>query len=215
MKKDSDKTSDKSIETSAALSSSEETGNNGCGNIFEDLDALRRRQDFDKLVGAKRQITSVPVAKPGRQMWFRTHPDLNYQISAALLRWEEDETQFFVAPQVYSDLVTEAKRVVLRTVVTPQGSVRLWPIRLPNPDGLDNEWFVSARRVAEIAERQWVRMVANRETRGYDVYTATSDFGEPTWPEQTFADLLKIAFAGKIIDSLDHPVVMKLVGKSR
>ncbi len=185
------------------------------GSIFDDLDQLRERQDFDVLVGAQRQLTAVPVGKPGRQTWFRVHPDPDWQIQAALLDWDDDGTQFYVAPHVYPDLAAEVKRVVLRTVVTAQGTPRLWPIRQPNPDGTDNEWFQSARQVATRAEREWCRMVANREAHGYDVFTAAGDFGEPAWPERDFAELLRIAFAGKVIQSLDHPVVVHLMGRVR
>ncbi len=47
------------------------------------------------------------------------------------------------------------------------------------------------------------------------MYAPTADFGKPKIPEQSFNELLKIAFAGKIIDSLDHPVVAKVSGRSR
>jgi len=98
-------------------------------------------------------------------------------------------------------------------VVTTQCSMRLWPIRLPNPDGSDNPWFESARRVAVQAEREWVRMVANREARGYDVFTSVGDFDEPVWSEHSFADLLKIAFAGKVIDKPGHSAIATLKGR--
>lgn len=182
---------------------------------FNNLDALRKRQDFDALVDARRQLTSVPVAKPSKQMWFRVLPGEEWQIPAALLEWEEDGTRFFVHPDIYADIASESKRVILRTVVTPQAAVRLWPLRQPNADGTDNEWFQSARRAAARAEREWIRMVANRDARGYDIFAAETDFGEPKIPEQSFADLLKIAFAGKIIDSLNHPVIARLLGRSR
>ena len=93
--------------------------------------------------------------------------------------------------------------------------MRIWPIPLPRADGYDNEWWQSARIVAERAEDAWLRIVSNRESRSYDAYIATADFGEPQIPEQSFNELLRIAFAGKIIDSLDHPVVQRLLGRSR
>ncbi len=185
------------------------------GSIFDDIGKLRKRQDFDSLVGTQRHLTSVPVGKPGKQMWFRVRPGEEWQIQASLLDWEDDGTQFYIDPQLAPELEAEAKRVVIRTVVTTQCSMRLWPIRLPNHDGSDNPWFESARRVAGQAEREWVRMFANREARGYDVFTSAGDFDGPVWSEHSFAELLKIAFAGKVIESIDHPVVAKLLGRSR
>ena len=187
----------------------------GGGSIFDDIEKLRKRQDFDALVSTQRHLTSVLVDKPGKQTWFRVHPGEEWQIQAALLKWEDDGTQFFITPDFYPDLPAKAQLAILRTVVTTQGSVGLWPLKMPGADGWDNEWWQSARSVAAQAERSWVRMVANKEARGYDVFTPMADFGEPAWPDQSFSELLKIAFAGKVIDSLDHPVVIKLLGRTQ
>jgi hypothetical protein len=36
----------------------------------------------------------------------------------------------------------------------------------------------------------------------------------PTWPELSFGELLKIAFKSRYIDTLDHPVLLKLRGET-
>jgi hypothetical protein len=183
------------------------------GSIFDDIDKLRRRQDFDALVGTQRVLVSVPVGKPGKQTWFRVLPGEEWQLPAALLKLEEDGTYFYVTYDIYPDLEAEAIRVVLRTVVTTQGTISLWPIRLPNPDGRDFPWWISARAVAVQAETAWVRMRANQEVGAYDVIKATDNYGEPDLPQRNFSELLEVAFAGKVIESLDHPVVLKLLGR--
>jgi hypothetical protein len=35
---------------------------------------------------------------------------------------------------------------------------------------------------------------------------------EPEWPETSFEELMQIAFRGRIINSLDHPVIRQLLG---
>jgi len=182
-------------------------------SIFDNVESLRKRQDFDALVGTQRLLVSVQVGKPGNQTWFQVLPGDEWQLTAALLKLEEDGTYFYVAPDIYPDLEAEAIRVVLRTVVTTQGTVSLWPIRLPNPDGRDFPWWISARAVAVQAEIAWVRMRANQEAGAYDVIKATDDYGEPDLPQRNFPGLLEVAFAGKVIESLDHPVVLKLLGR--
>ncbi len=210
-----DNTTTENEQPSEEEKTGKEPRSSGGGSIFDNLDELRQRQDFDALVSTQRHLTSVPVGKPGKQTWFRVRPGEEWRIPASLLDWEDDGTQFYVHPHVAQELVTEVKWVEICVVVTTQGSLRLWPIRLPNPDGSDNPWFESARRVAEQAERGWVRMVANREAHGYDVFISTGDFGEPVWSEHSLGDLLKIAFSGKEIQSLDHPVVAKLLGRAQ
>jgi hypothetical protein len=183
------------------------------GSIFDDIDKLRQRQDFDALVSTQRVLVSVPVGKPGKQTWFRVLPGEEWQLTAALLKLEEDGTYFYIAPDIYPDLEAEAIRVVLRTVVTTQGTTSLWPIRFPSADGRDSSWWISARAVALQAETEWVRMRANMEAGAYDVIKATDNYGEPDLPQHNFSELLEIAFAGKVIERLDHPVVLRLLGR--
>jgi hypothetical protein len=40
----------------------------------------------------------------------------------------------------------------------------------------------------------------------------TSQTTKPKWPAATFQELVKIAFAGRLIDSADHCVVRRLRG---
>jgi hypothetical protein len=40
------------------------------------------------------------------------------------------------------------------------------------------------------------------------------EVSEPVWPTATFKELLRIAFGnGRLIDSLEHPVIQRLLGK--
>jgi hypothetical protein len=87
-------------------------------------------------------------------------------------------------------------------------------VTLPAPEGRENAWHTSARAAAERAEKDWVRMVANMGAGAYDVYIAPLGIPDPDWPEQTLRDLLKIAFGnGRLIDTLDHPVIQRLLGR--
>jgi hypothetical protein len=43
------------------------------------------------------------------------------------------------------------------------------------------------------------------------VFTAQFE-REPQWPKQSQAELLKIAFQGRLLESVDHPVVKRLKG---
>ena len=46
----------------------------------------------------------------------------------------------------------------------------------------------------------------------YRIYKAQGDLSEPSWPEQSFGDLLEIAFRECTIDSEKHLVVRRLRG---
>jgi hypothetical protein len=77
-----------------------------------------------------------------------------------------------------------------------------------------NSWHLSAEDAATHAEKQWVRMQSVKSIGGYQLTVADGAFAkkEPEWPPEPFSELLKIAFAGKYIDSLQHPLVQRLFG---
>jgi hypothetical protein len=60
---------------------------------------------------------------------------------------------------------------------------------------------------------KWLRIKANMHMGGYDVYEADGALPEPEWPDHTIEPLIEVAFRGKIITSLDHPVVQTLLGR--
>ena len=45
------------------------------------------------------------------------------------------------------------------------------------------------------------------------MFEARGDLGDPVWPEKSLAELLRLGFEGKVIDSLDHPVLRELAGE--
>jgi hypothetical protein len=57
-------------------------------------------------------------------------------------------------------------------------------------------------------------MVGRKDLGEYDMYKARGDLGEPAWPDKSFDDLLRLAFAGdRLINRLYHPVLRELSGE--
>lgn len=114
---------------------------------------------------------------------------------------------------VWPLLPGETKLVKLLTYQTRHGGIALWPLKLAEDGARENTWNISARKAAELAETKWVRMQANMSAGSYDVVTSTH-IPDPTWPDTSFQELIRIAFGdGKLIDSTDHPVVKQLLGE--
>jgi predicted transposase YbfD/YdcC len=60
--------------------------------------------------------------------------------------------------------------------------------------------------------RHWIPR-SLRDSRGdYDVETAENIDKEPIWPDKTMSEMLKIAFADRVIDNEEHPYVRRLRG---
>jgi hypothetical protein len=98
--------------------------------------------------------------------------------------------------------------------INRQGVVFLWPVRLPGADGRQLEWHRSAAEAAEMAMQRWVRVKANMSLGAYEVYEAAATIPDPVWPtDLTFMQMLTIAFKGRLVDNLGHPVLKRLRGR--
>jgi hypothetical protein len=179
------------------------------------LDSLRITQDFAGLVGVKKLVTTIPVRKPIKECYIRTHPDSNYRLQTAVLELKEDRESYLVAPQLWPALALEptfSPRLLI-TSVTRQGVPFVWPIRLPGADGRLDNWNRSAMDAAEEARTQWVRVAANMSLGAYEITVAPNQVAKPAWPELSFQQIVKIAFRERMISDWDHPVLMRLRGE--
>ena len=178
------------------------------------INELRLSQNFKQSAGVKKHITTIPVRKPGKQDFVRTHPDQHYRIDTAVIELKEERETYIVSPDLLAELDLEWVPKTLITYINRQGVLSLWPIRLPGNDGRIDNWNDSARDAAILAQDRWVRVSANMSLGAYEVFTATGDIPEPDWPELSFEEILKIAFKGRYIDTMDHSVVKALLGAS-
>jgi len=179
-----------------------------------DPSALRLSQDFGADLGVKRVILTIPVRKPDRQWFVRTHPSEDYRLATAVLEVKEDRETYLVAPALRSELPGEIVPKLLWTAINRQGVVFLWSIRLPGTEGKVDPWNRSASEAADRAQCRWTRIAANMALGAYDVFEGSNDLPEPTWPEISFAEILKIAFKDNYIETPDHPVLRRLRGLS-
>lgn len=174
---------------------------------------LRIGQRFGEGQDVRRVLVSVVVRKPGRQEFVRTHSDPKMWLEAAVLEFKQDRQNFIVSPELAPYLPGEAVAKLLIPTISNHGALFLWPIKLPDEQGRHDEWNAVALEAAERAKTKWVRLMANMGAGTYDVLEAAGSFPDPVWPEKSLEQLLEIAFKGRVIDSMDHPVLRKLRGE--
>jgi hypothetical protein len=164
----------------------------------------------------KKQLTVIPVRKPSKEQFVRTHPDPAFRIETLVLELKDDREIYLVEPVLWSALDGEStvSPRLLITSQTKQGTIFLWPIRLPGADGRLDDWNRSALEAATLAAKTWVRVQSNMALGAYDVFTATGNWDEPEWDLPSFGEVLKIAFKDRLINGLDHPVLRRLRGES-
>lgn len=81
---------------------------------------------------------------------------------------------------------------------------------------LDNAWNASNLQACEQARRFWTQ-ATSRKGEGVEAYKIDSArdadaFPLPKWPTQSLTDLIAVTFAGRMIDTADHPGLLRLIG---
>ena len=178
-----------------------------------DLASMRLSQDFASAIGVKKRITTVPVRKPNRQEFVRVHPDAAYRLDTAVVELKSERETYVVAPSLWPEVSGELIYKRLLATMTRQNVLILWPIRLPGEDGRIDQWNQSAMIAAERATECWVRVASDRHLGAYELFEAPADLPDPVWPDISFQEIFDIAFRGRQIDDINHPVLKQLRGE--
>jgi hypothetical protein len=187
------------------------------GDIFDNLESLRLKQDFNR-VKVRKPFTNCPIRKPRTHEWFQVHPDPAYRFETVLFAYKEEMSAEWYLP-VGEDVLAELDGSSLHNVVifvwcNRKKDTAIWPIRLADDDGKMNDWHASLLEVfTKYAQGQWVRMEAGDQ--GYKIEIAENEgLPDPEWPPAAINEVLRVAFkGGRVIDSLDHPLIQKLRGR--
>jgi hypothetical protein len=179
----------------------------GAQSVFSDLSRVAIAPT--EQVGQQQIVSRVPVKKPDKQVFFRAHPADKVETYVI----EDNRETYYVAPEIRDEIVTQGlhRPVLLARVITRQGINMLWPIGL-SVDGRSNSWYETAHEARRMAEKNWIRIVANMDLGGYDVFKALAPIDEPDWSKMTFQELLEVAFRDRIVSSFDHPVLKHWLG---
>ena len=122
-----------------------------------DVESLRLSQDFAADTDVEKLLTALPVRKPNSQNFVRVHSAAEYQFPTAILKLKEENEHFLVAPELWPELFHETIPHVLFLAITREGTVFLWPNRLPGEDGRIDEWSRSSRTAMTPAPRSRAR----------------------------------------------------------
>jgi hypothetical protein len=164
--------------------------------------------------GSKKLLTVVPVRKPHSKEWAMAHPSDDYCMIAGIIEDAEGGQPYIVTPEIAATHPGEIKPVELRLAVSRQGTAFLWKYPTQDPDGRENFWNTSHREAVEAAKNGWVRMISSRSLGAYEVHIAPAIDTEPKWPEQSFQQLLEVAFKGRLIADADHILLRQLRGEA-
>jgi hypothetical protein len=115
-----------------------------------DLSALRAVPDLETF-DFERELTTVPVRRPGKNDFFRVHPGNDFVIDNYVLEHEsgQERNTYWVTPDLRDALGDDLRKVRLFTCIDKRGNVFLWPAKLPTADGshVARSWYQSGLRV--------------------------------------------------------------------
>ncbi|HEY3323887.1 MAG TPA: hypothetical protein VGP72_25775 [Planctomycetota bacterium] len=178
-----------------------------------DLAGLRLSHDYATTGASKKIVTRVPVGKPPRQTFIWINPDQGWHFPAAVVELKEDRSTFVVAPEMRGELEGEWQPRALVACVTRQNGYFLWPARLPGADGRLDTWSESALEIINGHAGKWIRVSANMDLSCYEAFEAVTQLSAPEWPEGGIDWMVRTAFKGHVIDSIEHPVIKRLRGE--
>lgn len=179
-----------------------------------DLQKLTLPQDFQNMSGTQKLWTHIPVRKPSRTEFFRVFDNDEFSIRTAIIELKEENETYLIEPNLYAELLDFAVPVQIATVMTRHGGLLLWPVKLPQER--KNAWHDTALKAMELAKTSWICMRADMPSRCYSILKAVADIPDPIWPvgELSFKQMLELGFRDFYVDTLDHPLVDRLMGKS-
>jgi hypothetical protein len=190
-------------------------------DVFDNLDRLRLRQSFDR-AKTRRPLATVGIRKPKAHEWFQVHPEYRQEYTLFLAQEEGMSSEwFFPANETALDALEDLspkglKEVCLFWWINRKKNTFVWPVVLQDIDGRQNDWHASMyEMMTEHGCGQWCRIEAG--DGGYHPEIAgNAGLPIPEWPEVAkFGDVLRVAFmkGGRVIDSLDHPLLKRLRGE--
>jgi len=176
---------------------------------------LRLSQDFAASLGIRKVLLTVPVRKPAKEWWVQVHPDPAYRLDTVVLELKEDRETYLVDRDLWPELVTETtiSRRTLFTGINRQGVLFIWPIRLPGPDGKIGRLESLGDGGRDDGPRAVGPSPGQHELGAYDVFEARGELPDPEWPPTPFQELLRVAFKGHFIDTVDHRSLRRLRGE--
>jgi hypothetical protein len=173
-------------------------------------------QSLAAAAGVEKHLVELPVRAPDKTWWVRRHPEEEYSRKSYFIILKEEQEVYLVLPHLWKHLVGEPtfKPMRLYLSVTMQGKLFLWSVKIPADETKEPaKWMRAPLDAVRRAKDKWTHIYWNEETRQHDVETGDSEV-QPQWPDRPMPELMELAFKGFVIDSLDHPVIRRLRGKT-
>jgi hypothetical protein len=161
--------------------------------------------------------TTLPLkptfGKMNKHRFCRVHPGAEFKFRCLLVDDKENSETYLAASNMAGHLGSLATPKTIRVAVDNSGVPKLIAEPDVDPSGRRNLWQSSYKEAIKQAETDWVRVEANMQAGQYEITKSTNDLGDPRWPKRSIDELINDAFAGRIIDSPEHPYIRQIQGR--
>jgi hypothetical protein len=179
-----------------------------------------------KRAAAVASVETLQTALPHHSIsqakdFVRLHPDENAYWSPELcfvnvpIKGMKRDTLHLIDEDLAMRFLPSAKIMRFRLALGSKPNDAFFLCHVPTQNQ-DNSWNASNLQACEQAKTLWTQATSRREegVDGYkvDVARDRDAFPEPMWPTQSLADLILTTFAGRMIESEDHPGLLRLIG---
>jgi hypothetical protein len=179
-----------------------------------------------KLAATVANVETLPSALPVHNMaaakdLVRLHPNEEDYWSAELcfvevpIKGQKHSTLHLITEDLAVQFLEagEIKRFRLALATKPYDVFFLCEVPTQN---LDNSWNDTNLVGCEKSKTSWMK-ATSRKSEGVESYKITrardpDAFPEPDWPTQPLGELIARAFAGRMIETEDHPALLRKIG---
>ena len=190
-----------------------QSGSNSIKENLKIFERVRLDQNFLDEADVQQILSTVNIRKPNKDEFFRVHPDPDRNFFAGTIKLNNEREIYVVDPNVIPEVKEDIVPKSFLQCINTANVTFLWPLKLPSNDGraLD-QWSRSALNAASLAKDRWLKMRSDFSAGGYVAFEAKGDLPAPDWPEESFEEILEIAFRDCYIDSAEHHIIRKLKG---
>ena len=168
--------------------------------------------------GSRQIVNDIPVTRPGNSDWVWTCSDPAFRATCAIYEPKKSAATTRVRPHLVMPAVVDVmqlgrgiRRVEVFTYVDRHGNLGLWPIGF-SADDRENGWIDTARDAAVNHSDKWLNISSDLATSTYRLAEPLEQLAPPKPPGLPLSKLLGIAFKGRVISTIEHPLMRELRG---
>jgi hypothetical protein len=181
-----------------------------------------RSQTPDTIAGVETLQTALPHHSISQAKDFvRLHPDVDNYWSKELcfvsvpIKGARKDSLHLIVEHLAMKYLPSARIQRFRLALASKPNDVFFLCHIPTRN-TDNSWNETNLQGCEQAKHLWTQVTSRREegVDNYDIKSAVDRdaFPPPKWPSQSLDELIYTTFRDRIIETADHPGLLRLIG---